>query len=125
MAGCGPTTCSGCCSGGGNCYTSRTESHCFTTGMGMACDSCSGSRADNCSATIGCACGSSPECQSGQHCTGSVCYNNDTGPCGACTGCCVGTTMCLPGTAQSACGKDGKACESCGGDQCSNQSCED
>lgn len=52
--------------------------------------------------------------------------NVNTATCGSgnCSGCCEGNT-CMPGNADSACGRNGQACQACtGGSSCVDGSCE-
>jgi hypothetical protein len=97
-AGCGPSTCTGCCQPDGSCLTTMsTPGPCGA--HGEQCIFCN------------------------QTCLQGGC-GTAVGDCNAstCDGCCVGSTICADGEHDTACGHGGVQCESCnpttGGGQC-------
>lgn len=92
---------------------------------GGACTACSTTRADSCSLSGACACGSGAACPTQGTCVGGACICDGgacTPPCDATScpnGCCSGG-VCLPSTL-STCGRAGAACVDCSlrGNTCS------
>src|SRR5262249_54802835 len=87
---CTPGNCTGCCDAHNVCVGGEASQ-----------------RDDQCG-TKGSAC---MECAPGTHCTNGECVVPPR--CGTCSGCCVLSLDCAPGTRDDECGKAGEQCESC------------
>ncbi|MGQ0504255.1 MAG: hypothetical protein ACT4TC_02970 [Myxococcaceae bacterium] len=110
----------GCCNGP-NCVDPPSLAQCGA--MGGGCTRCDAVNSNLCT-NGGCKCGTGNPCAAGRHCTaGNTCVC-DAVSCPK--GCCDDNNNCQPGTAKSACGKNGAACDSCGLllGACVNQACQ-
>ncbi len=88
---------------------------------GRTCVACDPTRADNCSSSGLCACGSSPPCDVGQKCANGSCFCDPA----SCPGCCSPDGQgCRAGTVDTECGKGGFTCQTCpSGQTCSDGRC--
>lgn len=105
MCVCDDVSCPTCCEG--DQCRDRSLSKCGA--MGTTCFACSTERADNCSVTGECKCGTSPICDANQRCSGGSCVCDDK----SCPNGCCSSGQCLAGDAQDHCGIGGQACQVC------------
>jgi hypothetical protein len=113
---CNATTCPNGCCATGMCTTPSTT---VCGSGGATCLKCDPLTSDGCGAGGSCACGPGPQCLAGQHCVAGACTCDGTS---CASGCCSGN-VCMPGTADTACGKGGLACQSCATGGCSKGVC--
>ncbi len=142
-AGCGPSSCAGCCQNG-ECKAGNLSSACGKNGSACAtCEAnqtcqqgtCSSSTCAGCLDAVGnCLSGDSPNacgkngsvCQScftGQSCVDGACTGGQCGPQTCPDGCCAGNT-CIKPVTKAQCGANGSSCVSCQGqEECVNGAC--
>lgn len=106
---CNKETCpNGCCDASLNKCFPIDAQHCAKAG-GEQCNVCPPTT-DTCVLGSGCFCGKNAACNAGQRCDKATCVcDGKSCP----NGCCANSTYCLPGTAATACGTGGNACDTC------------